>query len=380
MTTINILIVEDKDQTIESWKSAIALSNAADSGGFKFYAEYSKSINDTLLKLNSFEFDTAVIDLRLEEEGVGSNNENSDGNKVLEQIISSKICLVAIYSGQVIDVDLSEEQEKYIKVFEKGGVNPPAILKWINEQSRLVSTISNLKVQLNSSMSELFYKSIWPRWEHWLESSDDGDFTVNALKRHMSTHLHATFVNESNAHPEEYYFIPSLNATLDTGDIILVDDKHYIHVTPRCEIAANKHETLQFVELSDVSTDFNKFSSILADESEISGTEEEKAAALEVRNTSKNKAKSKLSNIIKNGGNKASLHFLPRIKKSNGEEFGPFHAKFDRLIFVLKTDTDEIQRYQSGVYASLSNEFLPSLVERLGSHFSRIGTPDYSHQ
>lgn len=29
--------------------------------------------------------------------------------------------------------------------------------------------------------------------------------------------------------------------------------------------------------------------------------------------------------------------------------------------------------------ATLSNEFVPSLVERLGAYFSRIGTPDYSH-
>jgi hypothetical protein len=70
---------------------------------------------------------------------------------------------------------------------------------------------------------------------------------------------------------------------------------------------------------------------------------------------------------------------LPEIKQANGEHYGPFHAQFDQLIFVEKKDTDRLPEYQKGKYASLSNEFVPSLVERLGAYFSRIGTPDYSH-
>ncbi|MCL1115147.1 hypothetical protein L2703_16330 [Shewanella basaltis] len=91
------------------------------------------------------------------------------------------------------------------------------------------------------------------------------------------------------------------------------------------------------------------------------------------------KQQSKVSKLLPNNGVKISLHILPEIKRLSGESYGPLHAQFEQLTYVNKTDTEMVERYISGKYARLSNEFVPSFVERLGSHFSRIGTPDYSH-
>jgi len=59
--------------------------------------------------------------------------------------------------------------------------------------------------------------------------------------------------------------------------------------------------------------------------------------------------------------------------------YGPLHARFEKIIYIDKNDASQVELYENGKYARLSNEFIPSFVERLGSHFSRIGTPDYSH-
>jgi hypothetical protein len=106
-------------------------------------------------------------------------------------------------------------------------------------------------------------------------------------------------------------------------------------------------------------------------------TELNEKLATEVKSV--NNTKNKIDNLFRHGGNKASLHFLPEIKRRDNDNFGPFHAHFDHIVFIEKSDQAQLSHYESGKYASLSNEFIPSLVERLGAYFSRIGTPDYSH-
>ncbi|WP_457934531.1 hypothetical protein LOS73_04275 [Pseudoalteromonas sp. SCSIO 43210] len=253
------------------------------------------------------------------------------------------------------------------------------MLTWfVEEQLQILESILHVKEQFNNTMSNLFYDSIWPRWEEWVGKEEVNIDEMNAsLIRHMATHLHASYLNKvTNVHPEEYYFVPPLKQSWDTGDITVFEDKHYILVTPRCEIANKKNNTFQFVELKSVAAELEKIDQKIIDKNN---------ELLEVNDDKENieraiaKEENKKRNMFSHGGNKSSLHFLPKIKKDIDNSYGPFHAQFDHMIFIKKNGDEKLTSFRENKYASLSNEFVPSLVQRLGSYFNRIGSPDYSH-
>jgi len=407
MKTINILIVEDKLKEQDEWATAIRLYNVLATNKnekYIYYAEFASTYENAKTKIGSFNFSLAVIDIRLKKDGEESNDKNTDGNEVVNSILANIISLIVIYTGQIGDVDIDDKYSEFIKRIDRDTKTKRDILSDFTQEHTLLESIINIKSKFSGSMSELFYASIWPRWKFWMEAVEaTPEDNHSALTRHMATHLHASFLNEVTAvHPEEHYFIPPLRAELDTGDITLVSDKHYILVTPRCELAQKKNNTFQFVELKDISSELNKLESsinkgqiklheMLTKLSEAKKTmiEAKSAEAEKLVKDAKDEydafnkkilsAVSKKSNLFRHGGNKASLHFLPEIKHSNKKNFGPFHAQFDHLVFIPKSDKAQLSLYINGKYASLSNEFVPSLVERLGAYFSRIGTPDYSH-
>jgi hypothetical protein len=395
---LHLLIIEDEKPIIDSWEEKLAFYDIEDKKVYSIIPTYVSELSQAKAVLSNRFFDAAVIDIRLDNSSTSSGAPNKDGNQLFDMITSSNLTVAAICTGEPGIVELKEHQQSLAKVFEKGDGVVDQILNWLDDKANMISAIQSMQLSLKKEMATAFSKSIWPRWDYWFNEAD-GDYSLieSALRRHMATHLHATFLNEVTAvHPEEYYFIPPLVGKLDTGDITIVDGKHYILVTPRCEIAQGKNSTFQFVELESISSVLDKFNLNRAESMEAivklndalrknSETVDDKETEikfnekLEVEAKKVNSAENKISNLFRHGGNKASLHFLPEIKRTDSDNFGPFHARFDRMVFIEKSKQALLEHYLNGKYASLSNEFVPSLVERLGAYFSRIGTPDYSH-
>jgi hypothetical protein len=394
---LHLLIIEDGEAIINSWKEKLDFYDINVGKIYTIIPEFVSELNQAKAVLSNRTFDAAVIDIRLDSSSDSEGAPNKDGNELFSIITRSNLTVAAICTGEPSLVELEEHQQSLARVFEKGEGVVDEILGWIDEKAHMVSAIQKMQIALKQEMAKAFSRSIWPRWNYWFnEVEGDNSLIEPALRRHMATHLHATFLNEVTAvHPEEYYFIPPLVEKLDTGDITLVDGKHYILVTPRCEIATEKNVTFQFVELSSIAAELDEFNQKVTND--LASIEEINRQMLEIKeggdksaevklkeklDNTKNKiakTKNKIANLFRHGGNKASLHFLPEIKRSASDNFGPFHARFDRIVFIPKSDQDVIFHYKNGKYASLSNEFIPSLVERLGAYFSRIGTPDYSH-
>jgi hypothetical protein len=374
---LHLLIIEDDQPIIDNWNERLDFYKIDENAKYTIKPTFVRTLSEAKLLLESRSFDAAVIDIRLES---SNPRPNKDGNKLFDIITSTSLAVSAICTGEPGIVELNEQQNVIAKVFEKGDGVVQMVLDWLDEKSSMISSIQKMQKSMDSEMAKVFSRSIWPRWNYWLAEGQDQDFIESALTRHMATHLHASFLNDAVAvHPEEYYFIPSLIKDLDTGDITVVDGKHYILVTPRCEIAQNKNKTFQFVELKDISADIDKIeSAINAKQEKIVDLDNDDPVLIQL-NKDVDKEKNKRSNLFRHGGNKASLHFLPIINRSDIESFGPFHAQFDHIVFIPKVNQVQLNHFLNGKYASLSNEFVPSLVERLGAYFSRIGTPDYSH-
>lgn len=465
MTNIDVLIVEDKDFHIEEWKEAIEQFNLVakmEKKHLSISAQFSKSYEDAKIKLRTFNFSTAIIDIRLEEKDDESNENNTEGNDVLLDIVKSTMCLAWVYTGQQTDASIPLYLEEYIEIIDRSKKSKTEMLELLESKLDTLSSIIEIKNRFSQSKASHFYSSIWPRWSLWLKDETSSN-TNKAIIRHMATHLHASFLNETErVHPEEYYFTgPMIDGILDTGDITLVEGKHFILVTPRCEIAQDKNRFYQFVELEDKSEEMRIKNTELASlkkdiKHKKADIKEKKKALRELKQnlnqatknknsqktlvnqtlSKKNKAEEpelmklnlqivcdvetlfklelvektaqssvydkelevanaeselqslekqsqKINNAIKallpSNGGKISLHILPEVKQLDSDTYGPLHAHFEKITYIDKKEQETVKKYEEGKYARLSNEFIPSFVERLGSHFSRIGTPDYSH-
>ncbi|ENF8746709.1 hypothetical protein ABRI18_000275 [Vibrio fluvialis] len=364
---IKLLIVEDDSAIIQSWKQSIALYNIDDEESkFHIDAEYVDSLSKSLESINSQKIDGIVIDIRLKSD---DQLPNKDGNRVLEDAISQTMALIAVCTAEPTTVEIPTDQNELIEIFQKGIAGKDVVeqcIKWLESKVNLIASVQHMRADFDKEMATLFSRSIWARWNYWVDNTDPQE-TNQALTRHMATHLHASFLNEGNqkVHPEEYFFIPPLREQLDTGDIFKNDHgKLTILVTPRCELAQDKHDTFQLITLDDISVEWEQKTHKV-----VTATDDGK----------KKGAQDSLRRFANHSNNSASCHFIPEIRLDKDTKLGPFFARFNKLISIDKDDVETVNKLKRERFATLSNEFVPSLVERLGNFFSRIGDPDYSH-
>jgi len=357
---LHLLIIEDEQPIIDDWKEKLEFYEAEEEQVYTIIPTFVSELNGAKLLLENSDFDAAVIDIRLEK--IAGGPQNSDGNELFNIITRSSLTVSAICTGETGVVDLDDQYQDSAKVFEKGEGVIEDVLKWFDAKYSMISAIKNMQTSISTEMARVFSKSIWPRWNYWL--SADQEFSESALTRHMATHLHASFLNEvSSVHPEEYYFIPPLQEQLDTGDIFLIEDIPYILVTPRCDLARAKNPTFQLVRLHSIKPEWDDL---------------HHAKDFGASRGIKDKATKDIRKLINHGDRSPKLHFIPQIKLSDDNILGPFHAQFN-FMDCKEANAPARATLTEQRVATLSNEFVPSLVERLGAYFSRIGTPDYSH-
>ncbi|RDK82576.1 UNVERIFIED_ORG: hypothetical protein DFO82_2400 [Idiomarina abyssalis] len=367
---LNLLIVEDEDVILSNWREKLEFYSAEDGPTYSINPVFVKDLVEAEAALALSSFDAAVIDIRLKTDD-GQANKNKDGNKIIETLTNYSLTVIAVYTGELGIVELEDSQKDFVGRFEKGEGVIDEILTWLDDKSAMILAIQEMQLSMREAMAKAFSKSIWPRWNHWMNQDNQGKTHI-ALTRHMATHLHASFLNNEGlgSHPEEYFFIPPLQESLDTGDIIHHEGKLEIIVTPRCDMVRSKSErpTYQLVTLSDKAEKWDQLVTKL----------DQQKQAQDRKKTEK--AEKELIKFTNHNG-ETSSHFIQRFRKDiDGEErvFGPFYAQFNLLRSIDRTN-ENIEFLMKHRVASLSNEFVPSLVERLGAYFSRIGTPDYSH-
>ena len=358
---LNLLIVEDASAIVKQWQEKLDFYAIEDNPIYSISPTFVTNLSEARAVIEYTKFDAAVIDIRLDEEG----EQTDHGNAILADLASNSLTVCAVYTGEPGTEIVEEHQKEFVEVFHKGGGDGiEGVLTWLDEKQDMISSIQNMQDSFNKTMAKAFTHSIWPRWSYWLNGEQNQEFASQALTRHMATHLHASFLNEVAAvHPEEYYFVPPLQDRLDTGDIIRQDGSYYILVTPRCDLAREQNPTFQLVKLVNRKDEWD-------------GLHDEKVNG--ASNRVKDRATKDIRNLVNHGDRSPKLHFIPQFKLSGGEELGPFHAQFNFMTCIEATVAARSDLSEQRV-ATLSNEFVPSLVERLGSYFSRIGTPDYSH-
>lgn len=368
---LKILIVEDEDSKLQQWQQTIDYHNAdAVNLGYRIESTATKTVSDAKVLLDRYSFDAAIIDLRLQkEDGVSENNDH--GNHLVEYIVETQPMGIAIHTGQQSDAVIPPSAGSQVKVLDKGdGLDN--VIRWLSDNKEVFLRLRGAKSILNKEAAHLFFRSIWPRWRNWTEIQDEG--VLNTLvARHVAAHIHDSLLTASNdaAHSEEAYFAPPVKSRLDTGDLISIKyiekvkvegevqeqekEKVWIVVTPRCDLARlEKIKTVILAGCEDFSESWNK------------DCEKPQSAG----------AKDRINKARQHRGSH-KLHFLFPLVDGEGKQHGPWMVNFDDLMPV---PVGEMESLIKDRFASLSPLFVPSLVERLGSYFSRIGTPDHSSE
>lgn len=367
MSTLKILLVEDEQDVISNWKSEVDLHNADQSKHeFTIEMETAASDPDARRMLELHRFDAAVVDLRLRT-GEGAAENNSQGNDLVRHILETHPIGIAIYTGQSACADefrdAGNEICRQVRVFDKGDGIPP-VFRWLAEQKDMLLRLRQAKATFNEQTARMFFRSIWPRWETWDSQISDKEELAKALIRHIVAHVHDALLdaNDGQVHPEEAYFVPPLKERPETGDLF-VDQQNgtWILVTPRCDLAnPGKVETVLLASCNDLSEEWQR-------QLEESG-----------------RAKKWMQRMMQHDRS-SKQHFLHPMVAPDGSQKGPWMVQFHKLkvlsVDELKDPPVDGERSQSSSLkrmASLSPLYIPSLVERFGAYFSRIGTPDCS--
>jgi len=300
--------------------------------------------------------------------------------------------LVAHITGEPDAVHYDDEKYKdLVKVFTKGDSSEEGksvhedVLEWFNSKLDIVSTMHAVKSDITAKMANLFCSSIWPRWNSWNIDGDNSEFVKLCVARHMSSHLYSSYLDGGGGkvHPEEWYFQPPTRICFSTGDVVKISNDYFVLVTPRCDLERIKDDdSLLFARMviaEDWSNDVKELERKIFDvneDIENSHDDENRVGKLNKKIVGlKSDFRQKYYGHKKN---RFKYHFLPEIKQSKDEVHGPFFVDFSDLKAV-KTGSDDAKSMADKKIASVSPEFIPSLVQRLGAFMSRIGSPDYSH-
>lgn len=343
MPTLYILLVEDQQDNIESWNDRATTHNAdAENHGFSVETVTAPSVAAAQRVLQTQKPDAVVVDLRLQV-AEGQMQPNDHGNALVKYALGAHPVAIAIYTGQRQEADTDVPQ---VEVFDRGdGLDP--VFNWLSKQHVMLLQLRATREAVERETARIFFRSIWPRWKNWAKVG--GAAVEGMLARHVVAHVHDALLDADGgaAHPEETYFIPAIKERLDTGDLIKDGADIWIVVTPRCDLANQI-----------------KVASILV------------ARCIDISTRWKEKAKERMKIAQHDGSHK--LHFLPQMLDQDGAPIGPWFVNFHDLQAVAVAQAPE--KLIANRWASLAPQFVPSLVERFGAYFSRIGTPSLSSE
>ncbi|WP_313213272.1 histidine kinase [Stenotrophomonas acidaminiphila] len=339
IANINVVLVEDEDANISAWTDHAEMHNAdCMNKGFKVSTIFAKSAAEAQSALVKNRADAIVVDLRLRADGQAAPNDH--GNDVVRYAHGAHPVAIAVYTGQRQEAEV--EAFPQVEVFDRGeGLEP--VFDWLAKQRGMLQHLQELKMSLEAEIARVFFGSVWPRWSKW--TAQRGAAIKPMLFRHVVAHIHDNLMNASNgvSHPDETYFVPPIKPRADTGDIIRDGVDHWVVVTPRCDLAnEGKISMVLLAQFQDISMRW-------------------KAAAAKERN------------IIAQHDRSYKNHFMPEMVDSAGTILGPWFVDFTSLK-VVPIEGDNGLKSMERV-ASLTPQFIPSLVERFGAYFSRIGTP-----
>lgn len=346
-----ILIAEDDEEAIASWKRDVTEFNRNANRPFTYIAEYVKSKRAALRALDRIRVNCAAVDLRLPEEDGGEQNEPV-GNDVLQRVLLEVGIPAVVYSGYPAEAS-DEVRSSRINIITKKGGGAMEALQWLAGHDSLMSAMESARKQIATETAKLFSKSIWPRWEESWKDINNQETLATVITRQTISHVAEQLgMPPNHHHPEEFYIVPPLAADLlGTGDMVKIGDDVFVVVTPRCNMARDQYPAHIMLAMCKPMGD--QWTAI---RDGFGG------------NADKREKAGKTLHDLATQGHSTSTHFLP----SRGNQ-GPWLADFREIRTVPSEQVPELLRTR---FASIASQFVPNLVQRYAAYLGRIGQPD----
>ena len=353
MIELNLLIVEDDESMIETYKSNIKNYNE-EHPDTKFNPDFKRNLEDGLEVLRSDSYDAAIIDIKL-----SSDDEEGKGNKILRIIKENLRFPVCVISGypQDIEDDLREENI-FWKIYKRDEAEIEEVLSEFIKiaQSGILNILGN-KGKIEEYLKKIFWNHIAKHFEEIIKYSPSNNIE-QVLIRYISTYLmeymdiNSAISSDERYTPPEFYIKPPVRNEYFTGDLIKIKEELFVILTPPCDMIkrrngmrnAEKFLCARIQKWSDIESGFKEIT----------------------KKTGKNNDKRKnLVNYMKN--KKERYHFIPPYKD--------IPAGFIDFQTIASFTEDEITQDCDRI-ATISSFFMRDIIARFSRYYARQGQPD----
>lgn len=356
MSEMRILFVDDDEGQQDLLQAAIDDWNE-DNAPKKFVPVMCSTASEAWDALTIGRFDCALFDLKLPaEDGPGVR---LTGNDLAKAAVTEYGIPAGVISGEPQDFESPSDPPGLMRSFAKGPAASERALAWIAGFWDMMTVLSDARRRIRRAEADVFLKRLWSQWAQYSGLRQvDGERLGVIVTRQFASHIAETVGVEADAeqgwHPFESWVAPPFpGSKLATGDIVRRDDGLWVILTPPCDMAGEKVDSIIMAfcdpDLPDKWADKVKSLSEGIGKGEVS-----------------NSLKSFFTGLI-NQKSEASKHFLPPL---NGRSMV---VDFMRLSSVSLT---ELKADPGSRVATVATAFLPNLTQRFGAYFSRTGQPN----
>lgn len=348
---LNLLIVEDDQYTIQSYKDRIDIQNTRET--IKIVPKIVVNLTDAKEELKTPIFDAAIIDLKLT-----TGTPELEGIYVVETILAELRIPVFVVSGSI--GQYSKEETPLFKKKSRDDSFDEILTEIIKIYKTGITKILGNKGIIDKYLQTIFWSHLSSTIDLWKNDSfRTDDEKEKSLLRYTLIHMQE-YLDEDieKYHPSEFYITRPIKTDISTGDIVFAGNERFVIVTPSCDMVLRSGDErnadfVHFCKIRDLNDVVKNYSSLNS-------------------TTSKsNNDRKRLIGFIENKNHR--YHFIP---KSNYLKAGLIDFQ-DKMTISTKQLSKYLEVNSLERIATISTPFLKDVIARSSIYFSRQGSPDF---
>lgn len=339
MAEINILLIEDLETEIQSFKNSASIINEANN--IDIHITNYRNISDSLYKnILEKKYDFIVVDLKLSDWLYWWN----DFLKIVKENLHVPIIINSADLTK-LDSEFNILNNPLVIQFNANESTTNDILNYILE---IYKTWLTKVLWKDWEIEKVLNKLIWDWWlnniKEWNKFWDE-DLSKKSLSRYILSHLHNDLSWESkDFHPEEIYLNNIWSISFVTWTILKKENDYFIILNPACDIAQCNVDYYLICSIDNFNIE------------DITKIQTKKLAGWDI------------SWLVKSL-RKSSAEYIKFLPKSN--IFQWWYINFRKL---HKISEREIWNFEK--ICNISPFFLKDIVADFWSYYSRQGQPD----
>ena len=356
--------MEDDEDQYSAYKQALDDDELQD----KYVLIWVKNSQKAVDALGKGDVHAAIMDLKIpEDDGADSNAEI--GIRLLKNVLKHESTPAIVVSANIGELDAEDEElPKYLEKFPReAGVHSRVFehFETIHEILDIVPQFNSAKLDIAVEMNQAFGE-LWGNWTDLNVRFHNKDRNNIVLKRHVGSYLTDKWLADDvfgELHFTEFYSRPKKNENIHTGDILRVEEKIMIVVTAPCDLSNDDFpEEITLLECVPIEYSDKKFKEIAKTFRNDEATSKQKEGQLKT-----------LANQFTNPG--VSKHIIPPWN----DDVNP-HSIMFKKIKTLPFNGECRTALKEKRVATLSNHFMPNVLQRYGAYISRLGQPEVHAQ